>query len=199
MKKIFFFALFALQTSFSFSQKKSYADSFKHFRNNYIKSHGVVKGSDKSLLQFYPADKHYRLIARFEKIENSPWFMMETSGPIKKSHRVYGKIHFTIHDTAVTLCIYQSSDLLKTKEYKNYLFIPFMDGTTGYETYESGRYLDLRLSDIKKETIAVDFNKAYNPYCAYESEGYNCPVPPKENRIMVAIMAGEKKYLIPKH
>jgi uncharacterized protein len=86
--------------------------------------------------------------------------------------------------------------LMNRPEYADYLFVPFTDATTGNETYGSGRYIDLRLGDIKNNTVLLDFNKCYNPYCAYTS-GYNCPIPPKENRLAVAVKAGEKVF--PKH
>jgi uncharacterized protein len=84
--------------------------------------------------------------------------------------------------------------LMGNDQYKNYLFLPFTDATTGIETYESGRYIDLQINDIKNNEVLIDFNKAYNPYCAYVSGVYNCPVPPKENHLIVAILAGEKIY-----
>jgi hypothetical protein len=193
MKKKLVVIVFLLLSQIAFSQKKSYTDSLQAFINAYIKSHGVVKGNERKYLQFFPVNQKYRICGRFEKTDNSPWFMMETSGPVKKSYRVYGKLHFKLNDTAVTLCVYQSQDLMKMNEYKDHLFIPFMDATTGIETYESGRYIDFFIRDIKDNTLTVDFNRAYNPYCAYTA-GYNCPVPPKENRMTVAIPAGEKKY-----
>lgn len=152
----------------------------------------------KNIYSFIPANKNFRLNCRFERTDDSPWFQMETSGPLKKTYRVYGKIFFTLNDTLVTLCLYQSKDMMKTEQYKDYLFIPFMDATTGEETYESGRYVELSIPDIISGQVIVDFNKAYNPYCAYTA-GYNCPVPPKENRIAVAIKAGEMKYLKSSH
>ena len=79
-------------------------------------------------------------------------------------------------------------------QYKNHLFLPFTDVTTRVETYESGRYIDLETSEIVNNEVVIDFNKAYNPFCAYVSGVYNCPIPPKENRLSVAIRAGEKTY-----
>jgi uncharacterized protein (DUF1684 family) len=193
--KILFLGWIAFYFTTTSAQNNAYIDSVKQFIDNYVKTHGVVMENDKKYLQFYPINEKYRVSGRFERTENSPWFMMESSGPVKKSHRVYGKIHFQLNDTAVSLCIYQSQDLMKIEQYKDYLFLPLMDATTGEETYESGRYIDLTISDIISDNLVIDFNKAYNPYCAYVSEGYNCPVPPKENRINVAIKAGEKKYL----
>ncbi len=77
--------------------------------------------------------------------------------------------------------------------YKNYLFLPFTDLTSGNRSYGGGRYLDFLMEDIKSNTLIIDFNKAYNPYCAYTT-GYNCPIPPRENDLPVAIPAGEMEY-----
>jgi uncharacterized protein (DUF1684 family) len=180
-------------TSISFAQK-SYKDSIESYFKKYVKEHEVVTGKDKEFISFFPVNEKYRMTCRFERTMNSPWFRMESSGPIKKNYRVYGIIHFTINDTAVTLNIYQSQDLMTTKEYKDHLFIPFTDATSGEETYESGRYIDLEKKDITNENVLIDFNKAYNPYCAYVSGKYNCPIPPAENRLTVAIRAGEKSF-----
>lgn len=87
-----------------------------------------------------------------------------------------------------------SQDLLQRAEYHNYLFLPFTDVSNAEETYEGGRYMDLTTGDIQNNTVLLDFNKAYNPYCAYVSGKYNCPIPPKENALPVAIKAGEKAY-----
>jgi uncharacterized protein (DUF1684 family) len=65
------------------------------------------------------------------------------------------------------------------------------DRTSGKETYGGGRYLDAEPSSVKEQQITLDFNTAYHPYCAY-NEGFTCPIPPAENLIPVAIMAGEK-------
>ncbi len=79
-------------------------------------------------------------------------------------------------------------------KYKDYLVLLFSDATTGKETYEAGRYIDFTTGDIKNNMLVIDFNKAYNPYCAYEKGKYNCPIPPIENKLSIAITAGEKIY-----
>ena len=180
-------------SNISFAQK-SYKDSIETFLKKYVKEHEVVTGKDKELMSFFPINEKYRVTCRFDRTPNSQWFRMESSGQIKKNYRIYGVIHFTINDTAVTLNIYQSQDLMATTQYKDHLFIPFTDATSGEETYESGRYIDLEINDIKSDKIIIDFNKAYNPYCAYVSGRYNCPIPPAENRLAVAIHAGEKAF-----
>ena len=161
--------------SFAFAQN-GYEDSLNLFLKKYVADHEVVTGTDKQKMKFFP------------------WFMMSTSGNTKQQYRVYGIIRFNIHDTAVALHIYQSRSLMSSEKYKEHLFIPFTDLTSGRETYGGGRYIDLYISDIINNTYVIDFNKAYNPYCAYTT-GYNCPVPPKENDLSVAVKAGEMNYM----
>ena len=176
------------------AQNKTYKDSIESYFKKYVLEYEVVKGKDKELMSFFPVDEKYRINCRFERIANSPWLRMESSGPIKRNYRIYGIIHFSINDTAVILNIYQSQDLMATQQYRDHLFIPFTDATSGEETYESGRYIDLEIKDIKNNRALIDFNKAYNPYCAYVSGKYNCPIPPAENRLVVTIRAGEKAF-----
>lgn len=174
--------------------QKNYEDSMQTFINDYVEKHEVVTGDDKKYLNFFPVNENYRITARFEKVIKGSWFSMETSGMMKQVYRVYGIIYFTIHDTAVKLNIYQSQRLMAVDEYKDHLFLPFTDLTSGEETYSSGRYIDLSFNDITGNEVIIDFNKAYNPYCAYVSGKYNCPIPPKENNLNVAILAGERNF-----
>jgi uncharacterized protein (DUF1684 family) len=172
----------------------SYKDSLATYIKSYIDNHEVVKGEDKRQLHFYPVDSMYRVIAGFERMQNGSWFEMPTSGRIKKLFRVYGTLRFSLNDTLVKMNLYQSQSLMGTAEYSDYLFLPFTDATSGIETYESGRYIDLKMTDIRNNQVTIDFNKAYNPYCAYVSGVYNCPIPPLENHLPVAIKAGEKSF-----
>ena len=183
-----------LFTGTAFAQSNTYKDSVEAYLRKYVKGHEVVTGKDKELMSFFPINEKYRIYCKFERTVNSPWFRMESSGQIKKNYRVYGTIHFTINDTAVALNIYQGQDLMATEKYRDHLFIPFTDATSGEETYESGRYIDLEIKDIKNDKFLIDFNRAYNPYCAYVSGKFNCPIPPAENRLLVAIRAGEKAF-----
>jgi hypothetical protein len=93
------------------------------------------------------------------------------------------------------LSVYQAEiSLLEAfPEYKDLLFIPFKDLTNGRESYGGGRYIDIK-NPAGKSAI-IDFNLAYNPSCAYGSDKYSCPIPPKENFLQVKIKAGEKTYL----
>lgn len=201
MKSPLFLSLFLFSTLPGLTQapdntrnRKIYTDSLRVFRENYINTHDVVKTEeDKKLLAFFPIDPSYQVKCRFQKTDKPDWFPMSTSGAAKKMHRIYGLLTFTLRDTILHLYIYQSQALLQTTEYKDYLFIPFSDQSSGVDTYGAGRYLDCTINDIHDGTLLLDFNKAYNPSCAY-STGYNCPIPPKENDLPVTISAGEKNY-----
>ena len=118
---------------------------------------------------------------------------MKTSANTLQHYFKYGRLNFVLDGKDYHLYVYQSSDLMKTEKYKDYLFVPFTDASTGDESYGSGRYLDFSTTDIKNNTLYLDFNKAYNPSCAYAT-GFHCPMPPKENLLTVAINAGEKNF-----
>ncbi len=177
-----------------FAQDEGYAASIRQYRQNYVKNHGAVKGSDKEHFHFYPPDQANVVTANYEQIYEAPWFRMKTSDGDHKSYRVYGILHFTIHDTILKLHIYESQDLMSSKQYADHLFIPFTDLTNGEETYDNGRYIDINRKDLGSSTFVIDFNKSYNPYCAYISNRYSCPVPPRENDLPVGIPAGEMRF-----
>jgi len=188
---LFFFLVYGTPL---FSQEENYTDSLLRFRETYVEEHEVIRGDERANLRFFPIDKNYCVPVRIERIDEAPWFLMETSGPKKKTYRVYGILHFTVNDTTRKLHVYQSQDLMKDPQYADYLFIPFTDKTSGEESYANGRYIDLRIPELESGGFRLDFNKAYNPYCAYISDKYNCPVPPRENDLDIAIRAGEMKY-----
>ena len=185
--------IFLLLASLTVGAQSSYEDSMKKFISDYVTTHEVVKGNDREHLSFFPINKYYRVDARFEAVKDSKWFNMPTSGALSKPHRVYGYLYFTINDTAVKLAVYQSQNLLQMEKYRTFLFLPFTDLSSGEETYAVGRYIDLLTTDIVNNQVVIDFNKAYNPYCAY-SEKYSCPFPPKGNVLKTAVRAGEKNY-----
>jgi len=189
--------VFVLGVLGGYAQKEKapgYMDSIKAFRADYIQTHELlISVEQKALLRFYPLDPTYRVIARFEKYADSPWFPMRTSGTTPQIQRKYGRLTFAIRDTVVHLMVYQSQALMQKEGTRDYLFIPFTDATSGIDSYGAGRYIDCAISDLKGGSLVLDFNKAYNPYCAYAA-GYNCPIPPRENNMPVAIQAGEKNY-----
>jgi len=192
MKKLFF-GLLALATTPGYGQD-NYRDSMISYQALYVQNHEVVTGAEKELFRFFPVDEKFRVTALVERKNDSKWFSMETSGTTRKIFRVYGVLRLVINDTAIKMNLYQSQNLLNSDEYKDQLFLPFTDLTSGEETYGAGRYIDLVIGDIVDNKLVIDFNKAYNPYCAYVDGKYNCPIPPKENDLPVAVMAGEKMF-----
>ena len=105
----------------------------------------------------------------------------------------FGVAKFEVAGQALTLNIYQNLRLIKDSLYRDHLFLPFKDLTNGESTYGGGRYLDFKQGDIQNGILILDFNKCYNPWCAF-SDGYNCPVPPVPNHLEIAIEAGERNF-----
>ncbi|OSZ78406.1 hypothetical protein CAP35_09160 [Chitinophagaceae bacterium IBVUCB1] len=196
MRKIIFVLSF-LYPLVSFSQPTYKAEIEKwrkEYKQAFIKEErSPLKGNDTAMLRFFDIDKRYSVTAKFNATPASQAFEMPTYSGKTKTFRQYGTAMFVINDTVITLSIYQNLKLLEDTAHKNHLFIPFTDATSYIETYAGGRYIDLETTDIKNGELVIDFNKCYNPYCAYAA-GYNCPIPPVENRMDVAIKAGEKLY-----
>ncbi len=143
-------------------------------------------------LDFFPIDKKYRVVARFKKNPNPTPFEFPTNTSRTPVYVKYGDAYFTIDGKNLHLEIYQNQEALKDTVYKDYLFLPFGDKTNGNESYYSGRYIDLKIpADSTK--IIIDFNKAYNPYCAY-SHRWSCPLIPPANILDIEIRAGVKKF-----
>ncbi len=141
---------------------------------------------------YFPVDDQYRVEARIQKIVDVSPLLIPTSQPGRSTPFVpFAVLHMKVGEDSLQLHVYQQAKPASTEENKDWLFLPFTDETTGEETYGGGRYLDLKLPS--GDTIVVDFNLAYNPYCAY-SDGYACPIPPNENRLKVPIRAGVKDY-----
>ena len=145
-------------------------------------------------LDFFPIDSTFIVTAKFTKIENAPTFEMATTTDRKPLYKEYGLLHFTLKGTECELTIYQSQDDLRDEKYKDYLFLPFTDDTSGNESYGGGRYMDVMTTDISENNTAVlNFNNTYNPYCAY-NDRYSCPLTPRKNHLNVNIKAGIKTF-----
>lgn len=114
---------------------------------------------------------------------------MKTTTDRRPIYDVYGSATFLIDGNEYSLNIYQSHQLKDTEEFKNYLFVPFKDLSNGGESYGGGRFIDLSIPE--GNTIIIDFNQSYNPYCAYSTR-YSCPIPPKENFLNIKVLAGVK-------
>ena len=138
-------------------------------------------------LHYFEPDPAYRIEARVEENKEKELLALPTSDNKQKPFKKWGYAIFEIDGQEQRLLLLQTAYGPPTEE----LFLPFADATSATETYGAGRYLDLKMPKNKK--VVIDFNKAYNPYCAY-AEGFSCPFPPKENILPVAIRAGEKTF-----
>ncbi len=142
-------------------------------------------------LDFYEINPKFRIEALLVPTPDSEPFEMSTSTERAPIYRRYAYAIFTLDGMLDTLDIYQNMGLIKQKGYEDYLFLPFGDLTNGLETYGGGRYLDLTIPE--GDTLVLDFNLAYNPYCVYNYK-YSCPIPPRENFVNAEIKAGVKNY-----
>jgi uncharacterized protein len=146
----------------------------------------VPEDKKKTLLPlpYFPVDMSYTVPAALRVADQRPVFEMPTSTGTLRKYQQVGAIEFVLQGQPMTLGAFVEDGQALTQ-----LFVPFADLTTGTETYPAGRYLDLHPTASGLYTL--DFNKAYNPYCAYNSK-YECPFPPPSNRLKVPIRAGEK-------
>jgi hypothetical protein len=139
-------------------------------------------------LLYFPPDRSYAAPARLVKIAEPDPVEMLTSRSLKKTFYRYARIQFQLDGEDLELTAYKSS---LEGEGSDDLFIPFRDATSGHETYGAGRFMDME--EPEGDELILDFNRAYNPLCNY-SPAFNCPIPPRENHLKVAIRAGERIY-----
>jgi len=147
------------------------------------------KSHFKKLHYFKPRVK-FRKVASFNRFDQATHFLMKTTTDRLPEYSLYGSVTFRHKGEEYTLNVYQNIELVKKPGFEKHLFLPFNDDTNGKETYGGGRFLDIQ--ENGEDTIIIDFNKAYNPYCAYNHK-YSCPIPPESNYMKIKILAGEKK------
>jgi uncharacterized protein len=136
-------------------------------------------------LHYFDENPALRFQAPLEKYPKPEPIQMATSTGQIAPYLKYGVVRFDVGGEKQALQVYKSEE-------QDALFLPFADATTGNESYGAGRYLDPE--EEANGTITLDFNLAYNPYCAYDPIKWSCPLPPAENRLKVRIEAGEKKF-----
>ncbi len=180
------------------TQAQDFKGEIKAYRDGYKEkfAHSAkppMPESDLQYLRFFAPDPAYRVTAKFTPSPESVPFDIPTYSGNKKEFVKYGEFQFELKGTTHTLSVFRNLTLATIPIYKNHLFILFKDLTNTEETYGGGRYLDLYTTEIQNSMFVLDFNKVYNPYCAY-SEGFNCPIPPKENHLNVRIEAGEQNF-----
>lgn len=142
-------------------------------------------------LDFFKFDSTYVVKAQLEHTPDSQWFNMRTTTNRVSKERIYGILHFELNGSSHQLNVYQGEENMELEGMEDYLFLPFLDETNGFETYGGGRYLDLRIP--KGDSIDIDFNTAYNPFCAYD-EKFSCPIVPRENYLKARVEAGVKAF-----
>jgi uncharacterized protein (DUF1684 family) len=140
-------------------------------------------------LRYYDPDSRYNLTAEFIRLKKPKTVWFATSDGKEKEYIRHAEIKFRLFGKSYSLYAYYSTKIRMGAGYEKHIFVPFKDLTNLNGTYGGGRYLDLKEPD--GDVIQLDFNRAYNPYCAY-SDGYSCPLVPKENYLNIAIEAGEK-------
>jgi uncharacterized protein (DUF1684 family) len=133
-------------------------------------------------LRYFPENPDLRLVLPLEEFAEQDTIVMQTSTGDVREYIRYGRLQFSVDGQVVELTLFSDGDTY---------FLPFADALAGAETYGAGRYLEPE--PVGEGQFVVDFNLAYNPYCAY-NEDWSCPITPRENRLTVPIRAGEKIY-----
>lgn len=162
-------------------------DEFRKEKDEFYGSHPqspLTREQQKDFhgLNYFPENDALRFEALVEEFPVKEGIQMQTSTGGVQFYERYGKFSFTADGQDVTLTLYRS---------EHGFFLPFVDGLAGKETYPAGRYLDPE--PLPGGRFLIDFNLAYNPYCAY-NERWSCPITPAENRVKVPIRAGEKLF-----
>jgi hypothetical protein len=201
-KNIFLFLLVAVGIAviiYSFSGGESLEEYNKQLqkerkdKNDFMRSGAespFVVGKVKfDSLHYFPADLKYRIYASLEPIQNKKVIVLPASDGAEAQYKEYAYATFSLDGVENKLLILE---IIDTGPTSGTLFLAFADETSADETYGAGRYLEVRKVP-GATSILLDFNKAYNPYCAYV-DNFSCPFPPKENVLKVKIRAGERKY-----
>ena len=157
------------------SQKNSIKSQseFQEEQNSFFKdaSKSPLKSKDLKAfegLDFFPIDSMFVVKAQLKRTPNTPYFEMKTTTNRVTRERVFGVLSFTINGQLLKLKVYQSEPNVDSDTDSDYLFLPFLDATNGETTYGGGRYIDLSIPAT--DVLMIDFNKAYNPYCAYNEK-----------------------------
>jgi uncharacterized protein (DUF1684 family) len=162
-------------------------DDFRSEKDLFFKTdrHSPLTAEQKRTFQglkYFPENADLALILEVEEFPQKDEIQMQTSTGDVQDYQRFGRIHFEVEGQPAELTIYAS---------ENGYFLPFVDSLANQETYGAGRYLEPE--PLADRRFAVDFNYAYNPYCAY-NELWSCPLTPFENRLKVPIRAGEKNF-----
>jgi len=142
-------------------------------------------------LKFFRYDSTYVVAATLRLTPEAKMFKMKTSTNRLPEYVKYGILSFELKGKPYQLNIYQNIGLLEKEGYDDYLFLPFLDDTNGDTTYGGGRYIECKMP--KGDTMLINFNEAFNPYCAYSGR-YSCPIVPREDYMPIKVEAGVRAY-----
>ena len=162
-------------------------ETFRAEKNEFFASHSQSPLTREQKMNFqglnyFPENKALRLEVEVDEFPKKETFEMQTSTGDVQVYEKFGRFHFVVDGEQAELTIYQS---------QHGFFMPFVDSLANRETYPAGRYLEPE--PLSGGRFVVDFNIAYNPYCAY-NERWSCPITPAENRLKVAVRAGEMLF-----
>jgi len=172
-------------------QKKERAEKDKEMRTSEKSPIPYEEKATFEHLNYYKLKTSFIKDASFERYNDATHFFMKTTTDRLPEYSLYGRVSFRHKGKEYHLNVYQNIELVKKPGFEKHLFIPFNDETNGKTTYGGGRFLDV--TETGEDTLLIDFNKAYNPYCAYNHK-YSCPIPPEANNLEITIKAGEKKF-----
>lgn len=191
MKKLWIYILVSLSLAiimvYTFSENAN--DYEKQIKKHWKERELTLLNSsppviDKELNTFRP-DESFRVIASVEHVHHAKSIQLSTSDNSVRNYEDYCYLTFSLKGQEYKLKVLKPVDGAD-------LFLAFTDETSGKNTYGAGRFLPVEIKTNAINTV-LDFNYAYNPYCAY-NEKYSCPLPPKENHLPLEITAGEKVY-----
>lgn len=195
MMRLLFLLLFFLFAKVSYAQRHTaLLKQQAAFEASWLKKYQTLNGAMEELqklkgiqaLPFFPFDSLFRVVATLDTAR-SKYFQLQTTQHRPVWYRIYGYLSFTLGGNNYRMPIYQSK--YSVMQGVSELFFPFTDLTNGHTTYEGGRYIEMPIP--KGNTIILDFNKSFNPYCVY-SKKYSCELVPEENSFTIEINAGIK-------
>ena len=192
--------LFSLLLFLNCENKKRYDKNLTPFQkemNEFFKDASISILKEKDLknfkgLDFFAFDSSYVVNAALIRTPEEKSFKMKTTTDMLPEYIKYGIVTFDLFGKSYSLNIYKNLEDINKEGYREYLFLPFLDDTNGFESYGGGRYIDLDVTE--EDNLVIDFNSAYNPYCVYD-EKYSCPIVPRENYLPLEINAGVKAFL----
>jgi uncharacterized protein (DUF1684 family) len=177
------------QSGRSSDEYKLELEKFREEKHDFFKNSAgspfVEKNIPYTPVTFFPANQEFKVRGKLERFTSRKMVTITNSDGSESKYLKFAYAKFTLLNTECSLLI------LKALGFSNQYLTAFIDETSAITTYGGGRYLDIEIG--KSDQVELDFNKAYNPYCAYSGD-YLCPLPPRENFIKVAIEAGEKDY-----